>query len=94
MNVDDVIEAVNHFRCIDYIIDHTEDKLTEDLIKHLHLLLKSGTSDSRKDWFAVGNYKRLPNEVGGQDTCTPEDVHRQLKVLLSAYNHKSMMREG
>ncbi len=94
VNVDDVVETVNHFSCIDYIIDHTEDKLTENQVKHLHLLLKSGTSDSRKDWFAVGDYKRLPNEVGGQDTCTPEDVHRQLKVLLSAYNHKSMMREG
>ena len=88
VNVDDILETVNHFRCIDYIIDHTEEKLTEDLIKHLHLLLKTGTSDSRKDWFAVGDYKRLPNEVGGQDTCAPEDVHRQLKALLSAYNRK------
>ena len=88
INVDDVVETVNHFRCIDYIIDHTEDKLTENLVKHLHLLLKSGTSDSRKDWFAVGDYKRLPNEVGGQDTCAPEDVHKQLKALLDVYNHK------
>ena len=88
MNVDDVVETVNHFSCIDYIIDHTEDKLTENLVKHLHLLLKSGTSDSRKDWFAVGDYKRLPNEVGGQDTCAPEDVHKQLKALLDEYNHK------
>ena len=88
MNVDDVVETVNHFSCIDYIIDHTEDKLTENLIKHLHLLLKTGTSDSRKDWFAVGEYKRLPNEVGGQDTCAPEDVHKQMKVLLDEYNQK------
>ena len=88
VNVDDVVETVNHFSCIDYIIDHTEDKLTENLVKHLHLLLKSGTSDSRKDWFAVGDYKRLPNEVGGQDTCAPEDVHKQLKALLDEYNHK------
>ena len=88
VNVDDVVETVNHFSCIDYIIDHTEDKLTENLIKHLHLLLKSGTSDSRKDWFAVGEYKRLPNEVGGQDTCAPEDVHKQMKVLLDEYNQK------
>ena len=50
--------------------------------------LKSGTSDSRKDWFAVGEYKRLPNEVGGQDTCAPEDVHKQLKALLDEYNQK------
>ena len=88
INVDDVVETVNHFRCIDYIIDHAEEKLTENLIKHLHLLLKSGTSDSRKDWFAVGDYKRLPNEVGGQDTCAPEDVHKQLKALTDEYNHK------
>ena len=88
INVDDVVETVNHFRCIDYIIDHAEEKLTENLIKHLHLLLKSGTSDSRKDWFAVGDYKRLPNEVGGQDTCAPEDVHKQLRALIDEYNHK------
>ena len=88
INVDDVVETVNHFRCIDYIIDHAEEKLAENFIKHLHLLLKSGTSDSRKDWFAVGDYKRLPNEVGGQDTCAPEDVHKQLKTLIDEYNHK------
>jgi Fic family protein len=88
VNVDDVVETVNHFRCIDYIIDHAEEKLTENLIKLLHLMLKSGTSDSLKEWFAVGDYKRLPNEVGGQDTCAPEDVHKQLKALLDEYNHK------
>ena len=88
VNVDDVVETVNHFSCIDYIIDHTEDKLTEALVKHLHLLLKTGTSDSRKDWFAVGEYKRLPNEVGGQDSCAPEDVHKQMKALLDEYNQK------
>ena len=86
INVDDIVETVNHFRCIDYIIDHAEEPLTEDLIKHLHLLLKSGTSDSRKGWFVVGDYKRLPNEVGGQDTCPPKEVHRQMKALLSGYN--------
>ena len=88
VNVDDIVETVNHFSCIDYIIDHTEDKLTENLIKHIHLLLKTGTSDSRKDWFAVGEYKRLPNEVGGQNTCAPEDVHKQMKALLDEYNQK------
>lgn len=86
INVDDIVETVNHFRCIDYIIDHAEEPLTEDLIKHLHLLSKSGTSDSRKGWFVVGDYKRLPNEVGGQDTCPPKEVHRQMKALLSGYN--------
>ena len=87
VNVDDIVETVNHFRCIDYIIDHTGDSLTEGFIKQLHLLLKSGTSNSRKDWFAVGDYKRLPNEVGGQETCSPKEVHQQMKALLSTYNH-------
>jgi Fic family protein len=87
VNVDDILETVNHFRCIDYIIDHAEERLTENYIKHLHLLLKSGTSDSRKDWFAVGEYKRLPNEVGGQETCPPEDVHKRLRALLTDYYH-------
>ena len=86
INVDDVVETVNHFRCINYIIDHAEEKLTEDLIKKLHLLLKTGTSDSRKDWFAVGEYKRLPNEVGGIETIQPKDVHREMKALLKSYN--------
>ena len=86
VNVDDIVETVNHFRCIDYIIDHAEEKLTENLVKQLHLMLKSGTSDSRKDWFAVGYFKRLPNEVGGQETCPPKEVHRQIKALLSDYN--------
>ena len=88
VNVDDVVETVNHFRCIDYIIDHAEEKLTEVFVKQLHLLLKTGTSDSRKDWFAVGEYKRLPNEVGGMETCRPEEVHRKMKALLKGYNAK------
>jgi len=86
INVDDIVETINHFRCIDYIIDHAEEKLTENIIKQLHLILKSGTSDSKKEWFAVGDYKRLPNEVGGMDTCAPKDVHRHIKSLLSEYN--------
>ena len=86
VNVDDIVETVNHFCCIDYIIDHAEDPVTEGLVKQLHLLLKTGTSDSRKDWFAVGEYKRLANEVGGQETCPPKEVHRQMKTLLSTYH--------
>ena len=85
-NVDDVIETVNHFRCVDLIIEKAEERLTEKIIKELHLILKSGTSDSRKDWFAIGDYKRLPNEVGGCVTTAPEDVHRQIKMLLKEYN--------
>lgn len=86
VNVDDIIETANHFRAIDYIIDETNGKLTESYIKHLHYLLKSGTSDERKDWFRVGDYKRLPNEVGGNDTTEPENVHREIKSLLKEYN--------
>lgn len=86
VNVDDIVETMNHFRCIDYIIDNASERLTEGFIKHLHLLLKSGTTDSNKDWFAVGDYKRLANEVGGNDTCPPKDVHREIKNLLSDYN--------
>ena len=88
VRVDDVIETVNHFRCIDMIIDHATDKLSEGFIKDLHQELKQGTSDSRKDWFRVGDYKILPNEVGGIETCPPEEVHKQMKALLSAYNQK------
>ena len=88
LNVDDVIETVNHFRCIDMIIDHAKSALTEKFIKKLHLTLKSGTSDSRKDWFAVGDYKKLPNEVGGMDTALPEEVAGKMKALLAEYNAK------
>ena len=88
IRVDDIIETTNHFRCIDLIIDRTEERLTESLIKELHLILKSGTSDSRKDWFTVGDYKRLPNEVGGNETTAPEDVHREIKALFKEYNAK------
>ena len=88
LNVDDVIETVNHFRCVDMVIDHAKAALTEKFIKELHLTLKSGTSDSRKDWFAVGNYKKLPNEVGGRDTALPEEVAGKMKALLAAYNTK------
>lgn len=88
MNVDDIIETTNHFRCIDLIIDHATEKLTETLIKTLHYTLKSGTSDARREWFAVGDYKRLPNEVGGMETTPPDRVHAEMKALLTAYNGK------
>lgn len=86
LNVDDVIETSNHFRCIDLIIDHAASTLSEHFIKKLHHILKTGTSDSRKDWFAVGEYKRLPNEVGGMQTSLPEGVADRMKALLSDYN--------
>lgn len=86
LNVDDVIETVNHFHCIDLVIDHADDILSEKFIKKLHLTLKNGTSDSRKDWFAVGEYKKIPNEVGGMDTALPEEVSDKMKTLLKEYN--------
>ena len=85
LKVDDIIETTNHFRCIDFIIDNAESRLTEPLIKRLHKMLKSGTSDAGKSWFAVGEYKRLPNEVGGMETTLPQDVHRDVKALLCDY---------
>lgn len=88
INVDDVIETANHFRCIDKIIDDAKVVLTEKFIKELHLILKNGSSDSRKDWFAVGEYKKLPNEVGGMNTALPEEVADRMKALLAEYNNK------
>lgn len=86
MNVDDIVETANHFRCIDMVIEQANQPLSETFIKGLHLTLKNGTSDSRKDWFLVGDYKRLPNEVGGRETVLPEDVASNMKALLRAYN--------
>ncbi len=90
INIDDVIETSNHFKCIDYIIDNAKKSLTGLMIKELHFILKTGTSDSRKDWFNVGAYKKLPNEVGGEETCKPEDVATEMKKLLETYNAKKM----
>ena len=84
--IDDIMETVNHFRCIDYIIDNASEKITEAHIKQLHGMLKANTSDSQKDWFAVGDYKRLANEVGGEETAKPEEVHKRMKALVSQYN--------
>ncbi|MCD8074881.1 MAG: Fic family protein [Lachnospiraceae bacterium] len=86
MNVDDILETTNHFRCIDLIIDQAHVQVSEKLIRQLHLILKTGTSDSRKDWFAVGNYKKMPNEVGGKETAAPEEVPAKMKRLLDDYN--------
>lgn len=86
VKVDDVVETANHFKCIDMVIDSAAHVLSEAFIKQLHATLKSGTSNSRQDWFAVGDYKKLPNEVGGMDTAQPEEVASQMKKLLSEYN--------
>ena len=86
VNVDDVVETANHFKCIDMVIDSAAYAPSEAFIKQLHAVLKNGTTDSRLDWFAVGDYKNLPNEVGGTETTAPEDVPSQMKKLLSDYN--------
>ena len=88
VRVDDIIETANHFRCIDEVIESAKSQLSEKFIKHLHFILKTGTSDARKDWFAVGDYKKLPNEVGGRETTLPEEVSAEMKRLLDEYNSK------
>lgn len=88
INVDDIVETANHFRCIDYIIDIVNYPISESMIKQLHSLLKAGTSDSRKAWFAVGDYKKLENEVGGIKTTKPKDVEKEMRNLLKKYNSK------
>lgn len=89
VKVDDIVETVNHFRCIDLIIEGAHTKLTESFIKQLHFILKSGTTDSQKSWFRVGDYKQLENEVGGSETTKPAEVAGEIKVLLKEYNSKS-----
>ena len=86
VNVDDVVETANHFKCVDYIIDNAMKPLTESMIKELHFIHKNGTSDSRKEWFNVGEYKKMPNVVGGEETCPPERVKSEMKQLLTTYN--------
>ncbi len=86
INVDDIVETANHFKCIDLAIEQAEYSLSESFIKQLHMILKSGTSDSRKACFAVGDYKRFENEVGGNITTEPEDVQKEIRSLLKEYN--------
>lgn len=86
VNVDDIVETSNHFRCIDLVIENAEATLNESFIKELHRILKNGTSDSRLSWFVVGGYKKLPNEVGGRDTTLPENVPNEMRELLLSYN--------
>lgn len=85
LRVDDIIETVNHFHCIDRVIDHADRGLSESFIKELHRILKTGTTDAAKSWFAVGEYKKLPNEVGNAATTAPEDVADALRALLAQY---------
>jgi Fic family protein len=91
LNVDDIVETANHFRCIDLVIDQANYSLSEAFIKQLHLILKSGTSDSRKAWFAVGDYKKLENEVGGKETAMPKEVSQKMKDLIKDFNSQKAM---
>ena len=88
INVDDIIETSNHFRCVDVVIESAKYKLSESFIKQLHFILKSGTSDSRKTWFKLGDYKLMDNEVGGEDICLVSEVKAQIKELLKKNNLK------
>ena len=88
VNVDDILETSNHFRCVDLVIEHAKLPLSEKSIKELHAVLKSGTSDSRLDWFAVGSCKKMPNEVGGMETAAPEKVGEQMRSLLAEYSNR------
>jgi len=87
--VDDIIETLNHFRCIDYIIDNAHRKLSESFIKKIHYMLKESTSDSRLDWFNIGEYKSMPNEVGGISTTSPENVSKEINKLINKYNKQA-----
>lgn len=87
VKVDDIVETANHFKCIDMIIDSATYALSESFIKQLHMVLKNGTTDSRLDWFAVGDYKKVPNEVSGKDTTAPENVAKEMKALIADYNN-------
>lgn len=88
VNIDDIVETMNHFHCIDFVIDHSLERLSEDFVKELHRILKTGTTDSTKSWFIVGDYKKLPNEVAGTQTCPPQQVHSQMLNLIKEYRNK------
>jgi Fic family protein/DNA-binding Xre family transcriptional regulator len=92
-SVDDIIETANHFRAVDYVIDHTEDELSENLIKELHRILKTGTKDSYVSWFNVGDYKAMANTVGGKSTILPKQVSQAMKKLLTEYNRQNISFE-
>lgn len=84
-NLDDILETTNHFKLVDYMLDVADQELTEEMIKEFHKILKEGTSDNKKEWFVVGDYKKLPNEVGGLKTTIPKNVERDMKKLLEWY---------
>ena len=82
------METMNHFAAIDRVIDFANYPLSEAFIKELHKILKSNTSDPRLPYFSVGDYKKMPNEVGGLETTHPRLVKSEMKKLLSQYSKK------
>jgi DNA-binding Xre family transcriptional regulator len=90
--VDDILETIHHFRAIDYVIDHEEEGLSEELIKELHFILEHDTTKANLSWFAVGEYKKRPNTVGGRETAKPGEVSARMKALLSEYERKETIR--
>lgn len=88
INVDDVIETTNHFAAVDFVLETAEQVLSQDWIKQVHAILKQGTSDARKSWFRVGDYKLVPNEVGGRETSAPEQVVEDMESLLERYRQE------
>lgn len=88
INVDDVIETTNHFAAVDFVLETAEQGLSQDWIKQVHAILKQGTSDARKSWFRVGDYKLVPNEVGGRETSAPEQVVEDMERLLERYRQE------
>lgn len=89
--VDDILETVHHFRAIDYVIDIADEELSEEIIKELHYIIKHDTKDSKLPWFAVGDYKKRANVVGGMETSKPSEVHEHMVTLLSEYNAKEFV---
>lgn len=88
LKVDDILETVNHFRCFDFMLEHADEELTEELIKEFHRMIKDNTSDTKSEWFRIGDYKLRPNEVGGMQTTHPEEVKKKMETLLDEYLHK------
>lgn len=88
INIDDITETINHFKCFDFCLDNAEKPLSISMIKNFHKLLKSNTSDEKKEWFNVGEFKKLPNTIGGKETTKPENVEKEIKKLLDEYNKK------
>lgn len=92
MNIDDIIEMKNQLLMFDYMLDIAKEPLTEEIIKEFHKILKTNTSDEKKDWFNVGEYKKLANTVGGRDTTNPKDVADEMKKILQKYNEKKNVK--